>query len=1065
MKHFISLRALLTVFFSFAIAQVGWGQYNGTGTFTRITSVTSLTDGYYVLTRDTGTPAMNNVHDGTFLAHTAVTPVSNVITDPATSIVWRIQTNDSGRTIYNEASARYVSYSGSSNNVQVVTSVTSNNQRWNFSYADEKFSVANVALTTRLLQYNVSAPRFACYTGSQQNLALYKLTLVAPTVATTPANSVTSTTATIGGNITATGGANATIRGIEYSTTEGFSNGSGTQVTESGSFGTGSFTNSLIGLTPGTTYYYKAFATNSAGTGYGAQQSFTTLAPPSAPTITSITPGDSLLIVAFDAPASDGGAVITNYEYSTDDGAIFTANSPPSTDTSLTITGLNNGNQYDVRIRAVNAAGFGASSNLVAGTPAAPTSPVILVSGSLGEMTTVYGSASAAQTFTVSGSVLTGDLTVSAPNGFEVSTAAESGYAGSVTLEETDGSIATTTVYVRLAATSAAATYSGDVTITGGGADSVTVATVSSTVSPKTLTITGLTGESKIYDSTPAAIATGTATLNGVVNGDDTALAGVPMFTFDIATIGTDIPISVTGYTLAGTTAGNYTLVQPVGLTADITAKELTVTGASVTTKTYDGTTTAAITGAELVGVVGGDEVTLSGGGNFETANAGEEIPVTAALVLGGADSGNYTLTQPFGLAGDILKADQVITFDSLPPTPINSLDFELTAAASSGLEITYSSSNTEVATVSGSTVTLVANGTTTITASQAGNQNYNSAVDVGQILTVTTPPVLWNFTSANPSGVPANLNISVISRGNNNGTTDLLNSTSASSGYPGASGGNNVGAAARTGALNIGSSGSPYFEFTVTPDPGFSIEFSSIAFGSRSTGTGPQAYSLRSSIDEYEVDLATGSLGSNSTWTFYSNTGLALSSSTPVTYRIYGHSGNGNPGSNTANWRIDDLTLVIGAVALPTPYEQWADSFPGFTDTATTSNPDGDTLTNLMEFAFGTDPTASTSGPITYEGETITSLGLPTTSISNITNGVDFRAVFGRRKNYVAAGLTYTVQFSAGLDIWVNSTATPTVVASDETMDAVTVPYPLFIQTARGVEKPTFFRVAVSSN
>ena len=129
------------------------------------------------------------------------------------------------------------------------------------------------------------------------------------------------------------------------------------------------------------------------------------------------------------------------------------------------------------------------------------------------------------------------------------------------------------------------------------------------------------------------------------------------------------------------------------------------------------------------------------------------------------------------------------------------------------------------------------------------------------------------------------------------------------------------------------------------------------------------------------------------------------------------------------------------------------------------TQDPDGDGINNLIEFAFATDPLASSAGPVTYSGTTVTSHGQPTTSITNITNGVDFRAVFGRRKDYQTAGLSYTVQFSAGLDIWVNSAETPTVLASDDEIDVVSVPYPMFIPTTRGVEKPTYFRVSVTSN
>ena len=101
--------------------------------------------------------------------------------------------------------------------------------------------------------------------------------LTAPTVVTsTPATGVTVSEALEGGSITATGGVNATWRVIEYSTTDGFANGTGTKLIESGDFGVGIFTVSLGGLSGSTVYYYKAFATNSEGTAYGTQQSFTT---------------------------------------------------------------------------------------------------------------------------------------------------------------------------------------------------------------------------------------------------------------------------------------------------------------------------------------------------------------------------------------------------------------------------------------------------------------------------------------------------------------------------------------------------------------------------------------------------------------------------------------------------------------------------------------------------------------------------------------------------------------------------------------------------------------------
>ncbi|MES2709912.1 MAG: hypothetical protein V4726_25165 [Verrucomicrobiota bacterium] len=121
----------------------------------------------------------------------------------------------------------------------------------------------------------------------------------------------------------------------------------------------------------------------------------------------------------------------------------------------------------------------------------------------------------------------------------------------------------------------------------------------------------------------------------------------------------------------------------------------------------------------------------------------------------------------------------------------------------------------------------------------------------------------------------------------------------------------------------------------------------------------------------------------------------------------------------------------------------------------------DHDSLGNLLEFAFGTDPAdaASGPGPILFSSGVITQRGQPTVLVRNIPGGVDFRAVFGRRKDYSATGLTYRAQFSANLITWINSAATPVVIASDGEIDAVTVPYPFFINGA----KARFFRIAIS--
>ena len=72
---------------------------------------------------------------------------------------------------------------------------------------------------------------------------------------------------------------------------------------------------------------------------------------------------------------------------------------------------------------------------------------------------------------------------------------------------------------------------------------------------------------------------------------------------------------------------------------------------------------------------------------------------------------------------------------------------------------------------------------------------------------------------------------------------------------------------------------------------------------------------------------------------------------------------------------------------------------------------------------------------------------------------GIDFRALFVRRNDYAASGLTYTPQFSAILNTWQDSATVPTVLADDGTYQIVSVPYPPFI----GGKKARFFRISVT--
>jgi len=150
------------------------------------------------------------------------------------------------------------------------------------------------------------------------------------------------------------------------------------------------------------------------------------------------------------------------------------------------------------------------------------------------------------------------------------------------------------------------------------------------------------------------------ATLQGIVGADNVVLDGAGNFAQKDT--GTAIAVS-TAFTLTGADIANYSLTQPTGLSANITAKELTVTGAIAENRIYDGTTDAVINSANLQGVVGTEDVVLNGStiGTFAQKDTGTAIAVSTAFILTGADIANYFLTQPTGLAANITARELTI--------------------------------------------------------------------------------------------------------------------------------------------------------------------------------------------------------------------------------------------------------------------------------------------------------------------------------------------------------------------------------------------------------------------
>lgn len=414
---------------------------------------------------------MNNINGGTYFGNSSITVSENNIIDPSTAIVWKIETNGSGRTIYNEASSKYVSYSGSDNYAFAVSSVSTDNQRWTFDYSSSLFTINNVATSTRFLQYNSSSPRFACYNNAtQQNITLYKLSFTGPTISTTGTLSSLNTTY---GTISSTtsfsvSGANMEAgisinppTGFEVSTTADFSSNVGSNGAP--------ITVGSAGTIASTTIYVRLSATANAGTYSGnivlsstnatsknvatASSTINKATPTilTTPTATAIFYEQSL----SNSSLSGGSASVPGSFSFTNSAFVPTAVGVYAASVTFTPTNTTN---YNIVTTTVNV------------TVNPPVNPTIYVNGSsLNFSSLCINASSASQTYSVSALSLTDNLIISAPTHFQIKAGAGS-WGTNISLTPSSGSISSTTIEVRFAPT-AVGVFTSNITHTSTGGD------------------------------------------------------------------------------------------------------------------------------------------------------------------------------------------------------------------------------------------------------------------------------------------------------------------------------------------------------------------------------------------------------------------------------------------------------------------------------------------------------------------------------------------------------------------------------------------------------------------
>ena len=207
-----------------------------------------------------------------------------------------------------------------------LTASGANSYRWSNNATTTNITVSPTTTTT----YTVTGTNnYGCTATA---IVTVTVNPIAPTVTTSNVTDISTTTASCGGNVTSTGGSSVTARGVCWSTLQ---NPTVSDSHTTNGSGTGDFTSSITSLTPNTTYYVRAYATNSAGTNYGEQKSFTTNCNAVTVSIsgtTTINYGQSTTLTASGAG---------NYSWNTGATTASITVSPTST-TTYTVTGTNN---------------------------------------------------------------------------------------------------------------------------------------------------------------------------------------------------------------------------------------------------------------------------------------------------------------------------------------------------------------------------------------------------------------------------------------------------------------------------------------------------------------------------------------------------------------------------------------------------------------------------------------------------------------------------------------------------------------------------------------------------
>jgi autotransporter-associated beta strand protein len=420
-------------------------------------------------------------------------------------------------------------------------------------------------------------------------------------------------------------------------------------------------------------------------------------------------------------------------------------------------------------------------------------------------------------------------------------------------------SVNTSTGVITIAATTAAGVY--PITISATNSGGTGTAELVYTVQQKGLTITGLSGVNKVYDGATTASLSGTAAYSGLVNGESFSVSGTPSANFADKNVGTGKVITVTGYTAP---SANYTVTQPAGLTANITALAVTISG----TRSYNGLESVAGAVLSVSNAISGDDISFTGSGKLSSKDVGTRSLTTGALARVQSATGSVNLNTSFtvNLGSAPVAGNSLIAVISTRGTAAN----QVTSIAQTGVTWTRASQATNT------------NGSTTEIWYASGVSTSDQSIVVNLANSLRAAGVIIEY-----SGVLSASPLDVVASNTGNGTTASTGTTATT---------------AQANELWIGGIGLVSSSYTLGTPTNSYTAVANAASGSGTATNNARVYALERFVTATGTQGSGGTVSTSSQWSgtvakfkaaVASGSTLALSGADAANYTLTGFTGS----------------------------------------------------------------------------------------------------------------------------------------------------------------------------